>query len=261
MDRIATALPAKCIFALSKFGARGQKELWPHRRVELVYPSVNLKKFDPESLPPAQEARQRLELPSDGPIIGIVGRLQRWKGIHVFVDAMARIRTSHPNAHGVIVGGRHDLEPEYTDFVERRIDELNLDDVVTLAGFQPNVPLWMQAMDVFVHASDNEPFGIVIIEAMALGKPVVAGDSGGPQEIITEETDGLLAPYEDARALAQQIRRYLNDSDFAANVGRAARKRALGFSPKRYAARFVQAIRNVEPSAQTSNASSLSVKA
>ena len=59
-------------------------------------------------------------------------------------------------------------------------------------------------MDVIVHASDHEPFGIVVIEAMALGKPVVAGDAAGPTEIITDGVNGLLTPYGDAAALAQR---------------------------------------------------------
>jgi len=242
MDRLITALPARCVFTLSKFGARGQKNLWPYRPTRLVYPSANLDKFDPETLPSPQEARQQLGLPTKGPIVGIVGRLQRWKGIHVFIEAMPRILESHPEVHGVVVGGKHDLEPDYPEMLADLISRHHLDDHITLAGFQDNVPLWMQAMDVVVHASDHEPFGIVIIEAMALGKPVVAGASGGPQEIITEEEDGLLASYGDSEALARQIIRYLDEPEFAASVGRAARKRALDFSPKQYANRFVEAL-------------------
>jgi len=248
---MATALPAKCIFTLSEFGSEGQSNLWPTRPTQLVYPSVNLEKFNPATLPSPSEARRRLGLPTDGPLIGIVGRLQRWKGIHVFVDAMARITKSHPKAHGVVVGGQHDLEPEYANVVARRVDDHGLNDIVTLAGYQSNVPLWMQAMDIVVHASDHEPFGIVVIEAMALGKPVVAGDAGGPPEIITEEENGLLAPYGNADALARQIGRYLDDPDFAAEVGKAARDRALDFSPKRYVERFIQALRDLVPSTRS----------
>jgi glycosyltransferase involved in cell wall biosynthesis len=247
MDHLITLTPARKVLACSEQAAKAQRHFWPKRMTEIVYPCVDLSRFDPVILPSPSTIRQELGLPSDGPIVGIVGRLQRWKGIHVFVEAMARLIGSHPEAHGVIVGGQHDLEPEYADFIERRIDNLDLNDTVTLAGYQSSVPLWMQAMDVVVHASDHEPFGIVVIEAMALGKPVVAGDSGGPREIITEETDGLSAPYGDAEKLAQQIRRYLDAPDFADSVGKAARNRALEFSPERYAQRFVQALREVVP--------------
>ena len=244
IDRLITLLPARRVLACSNQAAETQRRIWPRRATEVVYPCVDLRRFDSSRLPSAKKARTQLGLPTSDPLIGMVGRLQRWKGIHVFVEAMARLKTSHPDVHGVVVGGKHDLEPDYADAVKHRIDELDLNDTVRLAGYQSNVPLWMQAMDVVVHASDNEPFGMVVIEAMALLKPVVAGASGGPQEIITEEENGLLAPYGDSEALARQIIRYLDEPAFAASIARAARKRALDFSPARYANRFVEVLRD-----------------
>jgi glycosyltransferase involved in cell wall biosynthesis len=163
--------------------------------------------------------------------------------MHVLVEAMPRVLRSYPNASCVVVGGEHAMEPDYPRFLGRRIAELGLGDRVLLAGLQPNVPVWMQAMDVVVHASDHEPFGIVILEAMALEKPVVAGDAGGPTEILTEGETGLLTPYGDAEALASAILRYLDDPAFARRVGRAARPCALTFSTGCYARSFLAAAR------------------
>ncbi len=98
--------------------------------------------------------------------------------MHVLVAAMPQVLQKYPDAHCVIVGGKHDLEAEYEEFVKQQILDLGLSDGLIMAGLQRNVPEWVQAMDIFVHASDQEPFGIVIIEAMALGKPVIAGDAG-----------------------------------------------------------------------------------
>lgn len=243
MDRVATLLPARAIITLSEAGARGQRQLWPTRPTELVYPSVDLERFDPERLPPPADARAQLGLPPDGPLIGIVGRLQRWKGIHVLIEAMPRIREDYPAAHAVVVGGDHALEPDYPAALRNLIATHGLQGHITLAGYQENVPLWTQAMDVVVHASDNEPFGIVVIEAMALGKPVVAGDAAGPREIITDGENGLLAPYGDAETLARQVLRYLDDPSFANRLATAARQRALDFAPKQYAQRFTQTLR------------------
>lgn len=235
LDRVATALPAQAVVTLSKAGAEAQQKLWPSRDTPLVYPSVQLDRFDPSKLPTPAEARDQIGLPADGPLIGIVGRLQRWKGMHTLVAAAPIILESHPDARFVIVGGKHDMEAEYEAEVRNQIDSLGLVDRITMAGFQRDVPLWTQAMDVVVHASNREPFGIVVIEAMALGKPMVAGDAAGPQEIITEDVNGLLAPYDDHARLAEQIIRYLDDPAFAARVGAAARERALDFSPEHYA--------------------------
>jgi glycosyltransferase involved in cell wall biosynthesis len=100
-------------------------------------------------------------------------------------------------------------------------------------------------MDVVVHASDQEPFGLVIVEAMALSKPVVAGDSGGPVDILEHCVNGLLSPYGDAHALARSVLRYLDDPGFARRVGLAARQRALEFSARNYAKQFVSAVRDL----------------
>ena len=212
---------------------------------------MELERFEPERLPSPREAKRRLGLPTEGPLIGIVGRLQRWKGMHVLVEAMPRILQAHPDAHCVVVGGDHALEPDYPDWLRERIDALGLANKVTLAGLQHNVPEWMQAMDVVVHASDREPFGIVVIEALALGKPVVAGDAAGPTEIITDGVDGLLTRYGDAPALAQAVLRYLDDPAFAARTGTAARQRAQEFSTRRYAQKLVATLQELLPRPST----------
>jgi glycosyltransferase involved in cell wall biosynthesis len=82
----------------------------------------------------------------------------------------------------------------------------------------------------------------VVIEAMALAKPVVAGREGGPREIITEGEDGLLAPFGDSEALALQVVRYLDDHEFSRRTATAARRRATTFSATAYADRLVEAL-------------------
>jgi len=253
MDRLATLIPASAIVTLSQSAQKGQEALWPSRQTYLVYPSVRLNQFNPDRLSTPPEARRKLDLPTEGPLIGMVSRLQRWKGVHVLVEAMPRVLAQHPEAHAVIVGGEHDLEPDYLPFLKKKILTNGLKDRIILAGFQADVPTWMQAMDVVVHASDNEPFGIVIIEAMALGKPVVAGNKGGPTEIIREGENGLLAPYGDERALAQQIRRLLSHPEWSRKLGAAARKRALQFGPKRYARRLTDVLHDAVTSIPSSN--------
>ena len=242
LDCAATLLPAQGVLACSVAVAKAQARLLPPRPLAVVYPGVELERFDPMLLPDPREVRRRLGLPAEGPLIGIVGRLQHWKGIHVVIEAMPQVLQRYPDAHCVVVGGRHDMEADYLPYLERRIEELGLAQSVIMAGLQRNVPEWMQAMDIFVHASDREPFGIVIIEAMALGKPVIAGDAAGPTEIITNGVHGLLTPFGDAEALAVAILRYLDDPDFAHRLGQAARERSLEFSTQRYADNFIAAL-------------------
>ena len=241
LDRVATWMPARAILALSRVGAEAQKRLWPHRPVHLVYPGVELSRFDPSRLPPKREVRRQLGLPEKATLVGIVGRLQRWKGMHVLIEAMPYILQQYPDARCVVVGGDHKLEPDYPEHLRALVDAHGMHDKVIFAGFQKNVPQWMQAMDVMVHASDDEPFGIVVIEAMALGKPVVATDTAGPSEIITHGVDGLLTPFGDAEQLAGRIIHYLDHPDVMREAGRAARTRAMDFAPETYAANVIAA--------------------
>jgi glycosyltransferase involved in cell wall biosynthesis len=243
LDRMATLLPACGVLVLSRAGAAAQARVWPARRQWLVYPGASLDAFDPSALPAPGEARRRLGLPPGVPLVAMVARLQRWKGVHVLVEAMATVHAARPDACAVIVGGPHETEPGYPAELTAQAASLGLHEVVRFAGFQPNVPEWMQAADVIVHASDREPFGIVVIEAMALGKPVVAGAAGGPQEIITDGVDGALVAYGDPAALARAILRYLDDAPFAARLGAAARARAAAFNDRTYAANVIAALR------------------
>lgn len=235
-------LPARGVVSCSPDIAETQRSFWPKRGERVVYPGVELDRFDPATLPTPTDARRQLNLPPDGPIIGIVGRLQTWKGMHVLLQAMPEILAAHPNAHCLIVGGKHDAEPDYPDRLNDIIRTLKLEPHVILAGLQTNVPVWVSAMDVFVHASDHEPFGLVVLEGMAMAKPVVAGAGGGPRHIITPGKNGLLAPFGDAGALAKAILTYLNDPAAAAQIAIAGQRRAAEFAVDKYAQNLCQAM-------------------
>lgn len=245
LDRFATIWPARCVIALSTAGVQAQRRIWPRRRVELVYPGAAMQRLDAVRREPVARIRQRLGIPVDRPVVGIVARLQRWKGVHVFIDAIAALRASRPDILGVIVGGTHETEPDYRDQLADQVSRLGLGDHVRFVGYQPNGGEWMHAMDVVVHASDREPFGIVVVEAMALGKPVVAANSGGPAEIVTHGVDGLLTPFGDAEAMAAAIERLFRDPTLRESIGAAARMRAAAFSDAAYAASVVRLLRSV----------------
>lgn len=242
MERLFVAVPAVGVLTLSLKSYAAQQQMWPRRPGRLVYPGVELARFDPDVLGAPHELRRKLGLPAAGPLIGMVGRLQRWKGMHTLIGAIPALLREYPDLHCVIVGGRHEAEPEYEVSLREQIARLGLSDKVVMAGLQQNVPEWMQAMDIVVHASDNEPFGIVVIEAMALGKPIVAGAKGGPEEILPDESCGLRTPFGDEEALAAAILRYLQSPEKAIETGRNAQRRAGQFSVNAYADNFVRSV-------------------
>jgi len=245
LDRLATLIPADCVVTCSQAGARAQAGLCPHRRTTVVHPGIDIDQFRASAPPSRTAARQHLGIPDDRHIVLIVGRLQRWKGMHVFIEAMARLSNKQERVQGIIVGGRHDLEPNYPDTLRRQIQELNLDNRVEMVGFQRNVADWMTAADVFVHASDREPFGIVVIEALALGTPVVATDTAGPTEVIKDGQTGFLTPFGDAQALADRIDHYLSNPETARSIGKAGALRSQEFTVDRYVKALTQVMLNV----------------
>lgn len=242
LKNLVTALPTDGMFINSQAGKKTLEKAYPDRPLSMVYPGVALDHFDPAKLKNSTEIRHKLGLPLKSPIIGIVGRLQRWKGMHVLLEAMPQIIEQYPDAHCLIVGGKHKTDPDYETYLRERTRFLRIEKQVIMAGHQQNIPEWMQSMDIVVHASNNEPFGIVVVEAMALGKPIIAANNGGPTEIITHGENGLLVPYGDVAALQHSLLNYLSDRQFAARLGMAAQKRATDFSTERYAENFIQGI-------------------
>lgn len=228
-------IPARAVICPSRAAMAAQMEVTPKLPAAVIYPSVDLDRFNPDRLPPMQEARRELGLPADKKIVGIVARLQRWKGVHVFLQAAETVSRSVPDAHFVVVGGTHDTEPDYPAALKEQAERAGLSGRVLFAGHQRDTARWMQAFDILVHASSREPFGMVIVEGMALGKPVVAAKAGGPTESVVHGENGLLVPPGDAAGLASAIIGLLQDERQYARISQAARERARQFSAERMA--------------------------
>jgi glycosyltransferase involved in cell wall biosynthesis len=242
MNVWATRLPCRAVFCVGTTAEAGQKTLRPRRETRVMGIGIELGQFDPALLPTPAEARVQLGLPADGPLIGMVARLQRWKGVHVFVEAAARVAEKYPDAHFVVVGGDHFDEPDYPAELACQIDDLGIADRVRFVGLQKNVPVWVQAMDVFVHASFNEPTGAVILEALALGKCVIAARTPGPMELANDEKDALFVEPGKPDLLAAAILRVLGDAALRARLSAAAPAQARRFGVDQLAHRVARGL-------------------
>lgn len=160
--------------------------------------------------------------------VGIFGRVVPWKGQLEFVDALARVMRQEPSVRAIIVGDQSDGTPDYVRRVRARIESSGLAERFVLAGYRESVEEFYAAVDVVVHASVTpEPFGMVVPEGMAAGRAVIAADAGGPREVITHGTDGLLVPPGDPAALADAVQTLCRDAALRARLGAAARRTAL----------------------------------
>jgi len=193
------------------------------RRFLTVYDGIDCDAFAPGG---GAAIRKEFAIPEGAPLVGIVGHLQEWKGQLLVVDAVARARRAIPELRCLIVGGVHKLGADFAARVRERIAGEGLEEHVILTGERRDVAACMDAMDVVIHASIRpEPFGRVLIEAMALGRPVIAPRLGGPCEIVADGETGLLVPPRDPDALAAAIIELVGAPARRAAMGRAARAR------------------------------------
>jgi glycosyltransferase involved in cell wall biosynthesis len=187
LERIANLLPARAIVCYSAAAARAQAGMFPARSTLVI----------PAGAAPAADdapAAAPLELPAGHTVIGIVGRLQPWKGQDRLLAAVAVLRDRGHHVHLVIVGGdAYGLSPEYAASLPGLVAGLGLTEHVTMTGEVADARPFIDRMDVLVNASDPEPFGIVLLEGMAAAVPVVAVDAGGPSEIVEHGRTGMLA--------------------------------------------------------------------
>lgn len=182
--------------------------------------------------------------PRDGLVrIGLIGRISPWKGQNIFVQAAALVHQSFPSARFFIVGGAMFGEAEYEREVRSLTESLGISSVVTFTGFRSDVQNAIADMDLIVHASiTGEPFGQVIIEGMAAGKPVVATNGGGVPEIVEDGKTGILVPMGDVQAMASGISRLVSDPALAAEMGARGHERVRNHFTIELKARRVEAV-------------------
>lgn len=187
--------------------------------------------LDPDEWYPREgknsQLRQTLGIEEDTFLFACAGQLVPWKNHKLFIEAAAQLVQDENcgQARFVIVGG--DLWGEQQDYVKSLRDLVKEHDLQERFNFVPHqndIIEAMAAFDAVVLASHDEPFGRVLIEAMAMQKPVVAYDENGPCEIVTHEKDGLLVDVETENGLALMMRRVLQEEELRQAIGIEARK-------------------------------------
>lgn len=196
----------------------------PDRRISVIHNGVDLNEFS--DIPDYTYLFQEFGLAASQNRYGIFSRIVDWKGIREFICAVQIIAFEFPAAKAFIVGGKSDGDEAFMQEMRKLVTDLKLENNVVFTGYRPDVPALMGFMDIIVHASKlPEPFGRVVIEGMAMKKPVVATRGGGPLEIIIEEETGFLVEMGDSSALAHSVKTLLRQSDLRLKMGLAGRER------------------------------------
>jgi len=220
LDSCAAALPTRVIGCSSHAAAAAQARLWPARPTRVVHAGARM--------PAPHLGAPPLQKPPGVPLIGLVGRLQPWKGQDRVLRAAALLRERGHSFHLVLVGGdSFELAPDYARSLPALVSELGLQDVVTMTGQVPDAGPYIEQLDVLVNASEPEPFGMVLLEAMARGVAVVAVDLGGPREILEPGVSGILARSGEPPALADALAEALGSDERRREIAHAGRERFL----------------------------------
>jgi D-inositol-3-phosphate glycosyltransferase len=195
---------------------------------------VDLARFAPL---PRTVARAQLGLPADQKTILFVGRIQRLKGLEILLRAFARL--TDLDAQVLIVGGRPGSSPESREIsrLQHLAAKLGVAERTHFLGAvaHEQLPAYYSAADVSVMPSSYESFGLVAVESLACGTPVVATRVGGLRSILRDGETGLLVPWRDAELFAERLRRVLSDHDLRARLAGQARASVLQYGWDRIA--------------------------
>lgn len=210
-------------------------------KISIVWDAIDLKEFDNNSS--YKYLLEEFNINKGEKIFGIFGRIIEWKGIKEFILSADYVFKEVSDAKAFIVGDSSDGDRDYYNSMVTLVRNLGLADKIVFTGFREDVPALMNMMEVVVHASiQPEPFGMVLIEGMALGKPVIATKAGGPLDIVDNGESGFLADIGDYMEMGKKITMLLKNPDLSKEMGNNARERVVKYFCKEKHARAVEDI-------------------
>jgi D-inositol-3-phosphate glycosyltransferase len=236
-DQVVAATPAE------RYDLQWLYEL-RSERVSVIPPGVDLQLFHPM---PKAEARAALGLPIDEHLLLYVGRIEALKGIDTLIHAVARLKKENPvsDFKALIIGGdvEESLEGAGGEMARLRVlvGQLGLNDAISFLGSrrQQQLPIYYGAADVLVMPSYSESFGMVALEAMACGRPVVASHVGGLAYLVQDGQTGFHVQEGNAQQMAARLAELLSDAKRLEAMGQAARREAEKYSWEKTAKEIV----------------------
>ena len=196
----------------------------PENKFSVVHSGINLDEFSNTSVDPAAMKR-RLGIPEDNLIVGTVGRLTSIKGHRYLIEAARKIAGSRPDTTFVILG-----DGELLDELKNMVTRSDIEENIKFLGWRSDVAEVMSTFDIFALPSLNEGMGRVLVEAMALGRPIVASNIGGIPDLVVDGENGYLVPVGDVETLAARIRKLLDDPEKREEMGECGKKIAIDYS-------------------------------
>ena len=221
------------------------------RKLITIPPGVDISHFYPI---PSDEAKMAIGLKPDVRMILFVGRIEPLKGVDTLIRAMSCLKLNDPDhpVHLAIIGGEPDASPQQMSVEMARLqklcDELALDQTVVFLGKrgQDTLPYYYSAAEVLVMPSHYESFGMVALEAMACGTPVIASEVGGLGFLVQNGETGYTIPNGDPDVLCDKLSTILNDAGLRETMGRRAAEYAQSYTWDRIAAQVVNVYQTLQ---------------
>jgi glycosyltransferase involved in cell wall biosynthesis len=256
---IGEKIPAGFTTHVFVFNADDEEDL---KRRNLVSPDrlscldglgVDLARFDPSRISEAAKARLRGEfgIGSNDKVVGFIGRLVRDKGIVELITAFSAVVAEMPCVKLLVVGDVLSSERDRTtiDRVQTLVEERKLNSHVIFTGLRNDIPELLSIMDFLLLPSYREGFPTVVIEAAAMGKPVITTSARGCRHSIQDGQTGIIVPPRDAQSLAQAMLTLLRNDELTRGLGQNNRKRAEGvFDSSRIISKQVSVYHQLVPS-------------
>lgn len=188
-------------------------------RIQVIYNGLNPENYDEAH---THDLREELKIPSGVPLVGFVGQLDERKGFDALLPAFQYLTTISPDAI-LLLAGTGPLENQIKTFAK----ENQLENNIKILGFRNDIPNLMRTIDLLVLPSWWEGFGIVLIEAMAAGKPTITTAVSSMPEIVTHEKTGLIVPPHDRQALATALEKIITNPQLARQMGESGQRDVL----------------------------------
>jgi glycosyltransferase involved in cell wall biosynthesis len=215
---LCTRIVANSGATAKRFGSQDRS------KIQVIYNGLDLNWLQDETVHRATLAGD------DWKVLLVVGRVSKWKRHDLAFSAFEAVARFDPKVHLICLGAKDQGEQKWWDKIQKQTRNSTVSERVHWIGQVDDVRPWLKSASVLILPSENEPFGRVLVEAMALGVPVVATRSGGVPEIVREGREGFLVVAGKADEIASAVKKILNDESTRDRIGQAAIKRAEFFS-------------------------------
>lgn len=221
-ERLLVALSSKVI-VISDAVARKFSWVKSKGKIVRIYNGVDLQEYSMDKI--RADLKDELKISTDTPVITTAGMLVPMKGFGYFIEAASKLVKAYPDLKFIIAGEPVKQFKNYEYQLKSLVDSLHLTGKVLFIGLRRDFSAVLAITDIFVLPTLKEAFGRVLIEAMAMGKPLVATNVGGIPEVVVDGSTGILVPPRDPEAIAGALEVLIKDQEKSREMGITARKR------------------------------------